>query len=79
MRTVQTFILRLLVDPAEPEVLRGALQPLPEGEAKLFANESTLLEVLRRFAREAGESSTSRRGGMPHAHLANGNVEEDSP
>ncbi|MDW8319694.1 MAG: hypothetical protein RMN53_17850 [Anaerolineae bacterium] len=48
MRTVQTFILRLLVDPAEPKALRGALQPLPEGEVQFFQDENTLLDLLRR-------------------------------
>lgn len=49
MRTVQTFILRLLVDPAEPDALRGALQPVPEGEAQPFADEAALLALLRQY------------------------------
>jgi len=49
VRTVRTFILRLLVDPAEPDALRGALQPVPEGEAQPFADEQALLALLRRL------------------------------
>ncbi|MCX8006111.1 MAG: hypothetical protein N2688_14340 [Burkholderiaceae bacterium] len=54
MRTVQTFILRLLVDPAEPKALRGALQPLPEGEVQFFQDENALLALLRRHAAVLG-------------------------
>lgn len=50
MRTVQTFILRLLVDPAEPAALRGALKPLPEGETQPFTDETGLLALLHRYA-----------------------------
>jgi len=56
VRTVRTFILRLLVDPAEPDALRGALQPVPEGEAQPFADEQALLALLRRLAFPARES-----------------------
>ncbi len=46
MRAVQTFILRLLMDSAEPETLRGDLRRMPEGEIFSFANERTLLGLL---------------------------------
>lgn len=46
MRTIQTFILRLLIDPDEPEVLRGALQPVPEGDSQPFVGEQELLTIL---------------------------------
>ncbi len=48
MRIIRTFILRLLIDPDEPEALRGSLQPVPEGEAQLFADEGALLAALRK-------------------------------
>jgi hypothetical protein len=48
VRTIQTFILRLLTDPDEPETLRGALQPVPEGEAQPFVGERELLALLYR-------------------------------
>lgn len=57
MRTLQTFILRLLVDPAEPDALRGALQPMPEGEPMPFADEQRLLALLRQSIPAAGALS----------------------
>lgn len=72
MHTIRTFILRLLVDPAEPETLRGALQALPEGEPERFAGEQALLTLLRRLtdqiegrqskSEEAGSTSVPDRG-----------------
>jgi len=49
MRTVQTFILRLLVNSAEPEALRGDLRAIPEGEAQPFPDEQALLALLRQI------------------------------
>ena len=49
VRTTQTFILRLLVDPAKPDVLRGALKPMPEGEPCPFTDEQALLACLHRL------------------------------
>jgi hypothetical protein len=46
MRTIRVFVLRLLVDPAEPKVLRGALQAMPEGETMPFADAQALLALL---------------------------------
>jgi hypothetical protein len=48
VRTTQTFILRSLVDPDEPDTLRSALQPVPEGEPQLFVGERELLALLHR-------------------------------
>jgi hypothetical protein len=55
LRVVHTFILRLLVDSAEPQALRGELRPVPEGEAQPFTNEQALLALLRRLASPPGE------------------------
>lgn len=49
MRAIQTFILRLLANSAEPETLRGDLRPMPEGEPMPFADEEALLALLRRM------------------------------
>lgn len=46
MRTVQTCILRLLIDPDAPGVLQGALQALPEVDSHPFVNEQALLKLL---------------------------------
>lgn len=77
MRTVRTFILRLLVDPAEPQALRGALQPVPEGEARPFADEQALLALLRRLTGEMEEPSGT--GATPHEHgLPGGDYDDNS-
>ena len=52
MRVIRTFILRLLVNSAEPEALRGDLRPLPEGEAQPFPDEQALLALLHRMVIE---------------------------
>lgn len=57
MHTVQTFILRLLFDPEEPDALRGALQPIPQGETLSFVGEAELLARLRQLLKTPPESS----------------------
>ena len=49
MRVIHTFILRLLVNSAEPQALRGDLRPLPEGDAQPFTDEQALLALLRQI------------------------------
>jgi hypothetical protein len=67
VRTVQTFILRLLIDPAEPEALRGAVEPVPEGESRPFASDQALLALLRQMVLPApvkpGSETTNDRNG----------------
>lgn len=58
MRTIRTFILRFLVDPSEPDILRGDLRPLPEGEPLPFASETALLDLLHRLLEPTGEVRT---------------------
>jgi hypothetical protein len=53
VRVVRIFILRLLVDPAEPEALRGTLQSLPEGKPHPFTDEQKMVRVLRWMMRSA--------------------------
>jgi hypothetical protein len=55
VHTVETFILRLLIDPDEPGVLRGALRPMPEGKPHPFADEQALLACLHRLAHQQQE------------------------
>ncbi len=57
MRNTQTFILRLLIDPAEPDVLRGAVRLMPEGEPCPFTDEQALLACLHRLACHDEESA----------------------
>jgi hypothetical protein len=62
MRTIRTFILRLVVDPAEPDALHGALQAVPQSEALPFTDERGLLALLRRLIYQPAETVT---GEMP--------------
>lgn len=48
MRTIQVFVLRLLMDTETPQVLRGSLQKVTEAEALPFADEQALLALLHR-------------------------------
>jgi len=57
LRVIRTFILRLLVNSAEPETLRGDLRPMPEGEPQPFTDEQALLALLRRLTGETAEPS----------------------
>jgi hypothetical protein len=50
MHTVQVFVLRLFVDSEQPDGLRGALRSVPDGETQPFADEQTLLALLRQMA-----------------------------
>lgn len=51
MRKIQVFILRLLVDPAGPQVLRGSLEPVPYGGSYIFKSRRQLLSLLHEFSR----------------------------
>lgn len=58
MRAIRAFILRLLVNSAEPGApLRGDLRPVPEGEPMLFADEEALLALLHRLVAESTKPS----------------------
>jgi len=57
LRVIRTFILRLLVNSAEPQALRGDLRPVPEGEAQPFPDEQALLALLHRMTGETAEPS----------------------
>lgn len=72
MRTVRTFVLRLLVDPAEPGAIRGALQAMPEGGSQPFSDEQGLLALLRQMvlptmgapdSETTGRANVKREGG----------------
>jgi hypothetical protein len=51
MRSIQTFILHLYVDPEAPERLCGDLNALPEGKAHSFRNQAELIGLLLLGAR----------------------------
>ncbi|MGQ9583787.1 MAG: hypothetical protein ACUVXG_00125 [Anaerolineae bacterium] len=46
MRTVETFILRLLIDTDDPHALRGALRAVADDEERPFAGERALVALL---------------------------------
>jgi len=58
MRSIRTCILRLFVDPATPQELRGALQTMPESESYTFADEQGLLAALWEIVRSMPETFT---------------------
>ncbi|MGC8874749.1 MAG: hypothetical protein ACP5SI_09945 [Chloroflexia bacterium] len=64
MRAVRTFILRILVNSAEPRVLRGDVRPMPEGESRPFTNEEALL-ALPHLLLSQDEPTSSARGTRP--------------
>ncbi|MCB0200299.1 MAG: hypothetical protein H6649_07795 [Caldilineae bacterium] len=51
MREIRTFVLRLVADTEDPEALRGVLCPVADDKQHPFADEQTLLLLLRRVSR----------------------------
>jgi hypothetical protein len=49
MRTIQSFILRLLVDADQPEALHGVLRCVSDDTEQAFTDETTLVNLLRRW------------------------------
>jgi hypothetical protein len=49
MRTVNTFIVRLLVDPDDLNAVRGTLQAAAESESYSFTSGKELLNLFRRL------------------------------
>ena len=47
MRKIRVFILRLFIDSDSPLLLRGTVQPVPEGKPAAFQGEEALLAALR--------------------------------
>ena len=51
MRKVQTLILRLLLNPDEPQALRGAIRAVADDEEHTFADGQSLLDLLHQMNR----------------------------
>ena len=49
MRTINTIILRLLVDTDQPQALRGTLNAVVDGNLYSFADEKSLIKLLYRI------------------------------
>jgi hypothetical protein len=56
MRTIRTFILRLLVDIDEPQTLRGMLRSVVDNEEHSFTDEQSLLALLYSVSHITGAS-----------------------
>lgn len=57
MRTVRTFILRLLLDSDDPTALRGALRAVDAAEEHTFADAERLLALLTAEAASAASEA----------------------
>jgi len=60
MRTIHTFLLRLMVDTDDPQALRGSIQAIGEDSSHPFTDASSLLARLRELT-----SITARRPSDP--------------
>ena len=62
MRTIYTFILRLLVDSADPETLRGTLQVVSQNqEPQPFNSDTALLGLLKRLVSLDGQPGSTNQ------------------
>ena len=67
MRTIQSFILRLLVDTDQPDTLHGSLRCVSDDAEQSFMDEAMLIAVLRRWMnRSATPSIKTTSTGEPH-------------
>jgi len=55
VRTIQTFIVRLVVESDEPEAVRGVVRSITSDEEHTFTDGQTLLAWLRQMSRAARE------------------------
>ena len=55
MRSIQIFILRMILDSNEPGTLRGSLQPVQNSRLFTFENGENLQQLLESFTYEQGE------------------------
>jgi hypothetical protein len=57
MHNLQVFILKLFLDPAKAECVRGALEAVPGGATYLFTDEKALIELLHELANNCDDPS----------------------
>jgi hypothetical protein len=55
VRTIRTYILRLLVDTEEPHTLRGVIRAVADDQEQTFADGQALLTLLRRISGRADQ------------------------
>ncbi len=60
MHHVQYVLLRLFVDPQDPQKLHGGLREMPYGNSRTFSGEEDLLALLRQLvtAQPQGNNET---------------------
>ena len=56
MRTIQTFVLRLLADTDEPDVLRGSLHSVSTDKEEAFTDARVLIDLLRQMIAQSTET-----------------------
>ena len=61
MRTTLTFVLRLLVDPDDPQALRGTIRVVGGIEEYAFADGQTLLALLRQMTKRVTDAGHPER------------------
>ena len=67
MRTIQSFILRLLVDADRPDTLRGSLRSVSDDAEQSFTDDAMLIDLLHRWLnRSAPPSITVPSTGESH-------------
>jgi hypothetical protein len=64
MRTIQTYILRLLLDTEDPHTVRGVIRAVADDEEQPFADDQALLILLHRMS----ERSLSESGFLTQAN-----------
>lgn len=61
MRSIQTYILRLVMDEEAPNRLVGRLASFGEEKTFLFSDDQGLLAALRKLRRDASEDTGDKR------------------
>jgi hypothetical protein len=57
MRTIQSFILRLLVDADQPDTLHGVLRCVSDNTERPFTDEAMLIDLLRQWKNRSASPS----------------------
>jgi hypothetical protein len=57
VRTIQIFVLRLLVDADQPDLLHGVLRCVSDSAEQSFTDEAMLIATLRHWMNRSAPSS----------------------
>lgn len=75
MRTIHTFVLRILHDSADPQRLQGMVTAAATGDQAPFTDHVGLLDFLRRI----GAAEDAGRGHCPRSVVAEQECSKSSP